>query len=79
MYSPPVTYSHAPPPPPPKLYTNDIREHSRKHKANKEEDIYLKTEAELAGKDFSGPFYYHYKKKNGSRNLGKPDLHKNTV
>ena len=50
------------------LFTNDIRE--KNSRADKE-DIYLKTEAELADMDFSGPFFYHYKSKSKHGNLGK--------
>ena len=50
------------------LFTNDIRE---KNSRSDKEDIYLKTEAELANMDFSGPFFYHYKRKNKHGNLGK--------
>ena len=74
------SYSFAQPPlPPPEpvhpksspynsLFTNDIRE--KNSRADKE-DIYLKTEAELANMDFSGPFFYHYKRKSKHGNLGK--------
>jgi hypothetical protein len=62
---------YAPPPSPPRFYKNSIRDQEKKKKVLKE-DIYLKTENELAGKDFSEPFFYHYKKKHGKGNLGKP-------
>ena len=61
------SYSHPKSSPYNSLFTNDIREKSRTDK----DDIYLKTEAELADRDFSGPFFYHYKSKSKHGNLGK--------
>ena len=74
---PGYSFAQPRPPPPPvhpksspynSLFTNDIRE--KNSRADKE-DIYLKTEAELADMDFSGPFFYHYKRKSEHGNLGK--------